>query len=298
MLITDERFEWLTEQRARRPELVAKKAAARPRRPVLGDDGRLVVIAADHPARLILRVGADVQAMADRRELLERTVTALRRPGVDGLLATPDIVEDLLLLDELDGKVVFGSMNRGGLTGAAWELDDRFTAYDAQRIDQLGLDGGKMLLRLDLDDPSTIETIDACAHAVTALAERQLVAMVEPLPAGRDDTGRVTIRDDPEALTGAVAVAAALGATSAYTWLKLPAPSDPGRMLAGTTLPTLLLGGDPGEDADRVFAAWREAMSFPQVRGLVAGRSLLYPSDGDVVRAVDAAVGIVHGGGG
>ena len=35
--------------------------------------------------------------MNDRHDLLERLVTALARPGVDGLLATADIAEDLLL---------------------------------------------------------------------------------------------------------------------------------------------------------------------------------------------------------
>ena len=56
---------------------------------------------------------------------------ALSRPGVNGVLGTPDILEDLLLLGALDGKVVIGSMNRGGLAGTAFEIDDRFTAYDA-----------------------------------------------------------------------------------------------------------------------------------------------------------------------
>ena len=56
---------------------------------------------------------------------------ALARPGVTGVLGTADILEDLLLLGALDGKAVFGSMNRGGLAGAAFEIDDRFTGYDA-----------------------------------------------------------------------------------------------------------------------------------------------------------------------
>jgi hypothetical protein len=34
-------------------------------------------------------------------------------------------------------------------------------------------------------------------------------------------------------------------------------------------------------------------MALPQVRGLVAGRTLLYPGDGDVAGAVDEAVSIV-----
>jgi 5-deoxy-glucuronate isomerase len=72
--------------------------------------------------------------MADRYDLLSRLLIALGRPGVDGLLATADIVEDLLLLGALDGKIVIGSMNRGGLQDAVFELDDRFTGYDAATI--------------------------------------------------------------------------------------------------------------------------------------------------------------------
>jgi len=37
-------------------------------------------------------------AMADRYDLLRRLVITLQRPGVDGVLGTPDIIEDLLLL--------------------------------------------------------------------------------------------------------------------------------------------------------------------------------------------------------
>ena len=78
-------------------------------------------------------------AMADRGELLDRLVTALRRPGVDGVLGTPDVLEDLLLLGALDDKVAIGSMNRGGLQGSVFELDDRFTAYDAATVAADGL---------------------------------------------------------------------------------------------------------------------------------------------------------------
>jgi hypothetical protein len=56
---------------------------------------------------------------------------AVEAGGQLGVLGTPDIVEDLLLLGALDDKVVIGSMNRGGLAGTSFEIDDRFTGYDA-----------------------------------------------------------------------------------------------------------------------------------------------------------------------
>jgi len=230
--------------------------------------------------------------MADRGDLLRRLVVALERPGVDGLLGSPDVIEDLALLGVLNGKVVIGSMNRGGLSGAVFELDDRFTGYTAEAIARANLDGGKMLLRIADDDPGTLPTLTACAQGVDVLAARGLVAMIEPFAARREG-GKVKVVLEPDPTIRAVGISSALGAISAYTWLKLPVVDEMERVMASTTLPTLLLGGDPGNEAEKTFEGWRRAMGLPQVRGLVAGRALLYPRDGDVAGAVDAAAGIV-----
>src|SRR5262245_396639 len=101
----------LDEARLGRPQAHADAPAARGRPP--GAAGPIIVIAADHPARGALGAGSRPLAMADRGELLDRLQVALSRPGVNGVLGTPDILEDLLLLDALDDKLVFGSMNRG-----------------------------------------------------------------------------------------------------------------------------------------------------------------------------------------
>src|SRR5690606_6754677 len=150
--------------RARQPEAIAAAAARRARRPLVGPSGQLMIIAADHPARGALAVGGDRLAMADRPDLLRRLLVALDRPGVDGVLATADILEDLLLLGALDGRLAIGSMNRGGLAGAVFELDDRFTGHRAEDIERLGLDGGKLLLRIDYDDPGSLDTLAAAAR--------------------------------------------------------------------------------------------------------------------------------------
>src|SRR4051794_31116396 len=161
----------LIEARIRRPGAIARAAAER-RRPasLFGDHGKLMIIAADHPARGALHVGADPMAMGNRAGLLDRICTALARPGVNGVLGTPDILEDLLLLGVLDDKVVIGSMNRGGLAGTSFEIDDRFTAYDADSIAGSGFEGGKMLLRIDPADAGTASTLESCAKAVSGLA--------------------------------------------------------------------------------------------------------------------------------
>ncbi len=282
----------LTETRVRRPEAIAEAAAAR-RRPAAPVDasGRAMVIAADHTARGIIGVGRRADAMASRADLLDRLCAALARPGVTGVMATPDVLEDLLVLGVLDDKAVFGSMNRGGLQGAAWEVDDRFTAYDAAAIGAAGFEGGKMLVRIDPGDPATAATVEACAHAVSDLAARGLIAMVEPFMATRVDA-RVQPVLTTEAAVRASAIAAGLGTTSAYTWLKVPVVEDMERVIGATTLPTLLLGGEVADDQAATFARWGRALQVPGAIGLVVGRSLLFPPDDDVTAAVDAAVAL------
>jgi hypothetical protein len=280
--------------RTRRPQAIAEAARQRRRRAaLLGDDNQLFIVAADHAARGALRVGDRPMAMADRAGLLERMALALSRPGVDGVLGTADIIEDLLLLGVLDDKVVIGSMNRGGLAGTVFEIDDRFTAYDAEAIARMGFDGGKMLFRIDPDDPATAPTMEACARAVSDLAGRGLMAMVEPFVSHRVD-GRVRNDLSPEAVSRSIAVASGLGTTSAYTWLKVPVVDDMERVLAASTLPALLLGGEVTDDQDAAFDRWRKALRFPSVRGLVVGRALLFPPDGDVAGAVDTAVSLMR----
>jgi len=289
-----ERLRAILDVRARRPQAIAEAAARRKRRPaLLGDDNQLFIIAADHPARGALRVGERPMAMADRAELIDRLSLALGRPGVDGVLGTADIIEDLLLLGVLDDKVVIGSMNRGGLAGTVFEIDDRFTGYDAAAIARMGFDGGKMLFRIDPDDPATVVTMEACARAVSGLASHALMAMVEPFISHRLD-GRVRNDLSPEAVIRSITVAAGLGTTSAYTWLKLPVVEDMERVLAASTLPVLLLGGEVSADQDAAFESWRKALQIPSVHGLVIGRSVLFPPDDDVAGAVDAAVSLVR----
>jgi hypothetical protein len=288
-------FAELRELRARCPEVIATRAAARKRRPFLRADGKLMIVAADHPARGALGVRTAAGAMANRYDLLGRLLVALGRPGVDGLLASADIIEDLLLLGALDDKVVIGSMNRGGLQGASFELDDRFTGYDTATIEAMGLDGGKMLARIDLGDPGTVATLEAAGHAVTGLATRRKIALIEPFIAARaDDGGRVVNDLSAKAVVKSVAIASGLGATSAYTWLKLPVVDGMEEVMTATTLPTLLLGGDPGDLPDDTYARWAAALALPGVRGFVIGRALLYPANGDVAAAVDAACTLVH----
>jgi hypothetical protein len=291
--LTDAAYDELIAVRVDAPERIAKALADRPRRPRLTVDGTLFIVAADHTARAMIGVPGQPRVMADRRTMLDRLLVALDNPRVDGVLGSADILEDLVYLGALDDKVAVGTMNRGGLAGASWELDDRFTAYDADHLIAANLDAGKMLLRIDPSDRGTVPTLAACAAAVTALNERRMMAMVEPIPYTKDGDGRAVWDHDGDALLKAVGVSAALGSSSAYTWLKIQATADIAAVAAATTQPLLILGGSPGPDPERTFAAWEQALAQPTVRGLVVGRALLYPPDGDVAVAVGRAAELV-----
>ncbi|MFV0434423.1 MAG: deoxyribose-phosphate aldolase [Leucobacter sp.] len=292
-MIAESEFARLRHLRAAQPDHLGAVYASRRRRPLLRDDGRVFIVAADHPARGALGVGGDPVAMADRYDLLDRLAIALDRPGVDGVLGTPDIIDDLAALGLLDDKIVVGSMNRGGLRGASFEMDDRYTAYDIAAMKQQGIDFAKTLVRVDLNDPGTVATLEATSRAVDAAAAAALPIMLEPFMSSRVN-GKVVndLTADPVILS--TAIASGLGNSSAYTWMKLPVVPEMERVMEATTMPTLLLGGDNGGDPDATYASWEAALALPGVRGLTVGRTLLYPHDDDVAGAVDTAARLVH----
>ena len=290
--MNEERRQHLLESRFTRPQAIVDAATSREVHEPLTDDARLLIVAADHAARGALDVGAIPNAMSNRYDMLDRLVTALAIPGVNGVLGTPDVIEDLLLLGALEQKLVFGSMNRGGLPGAVFEMDDRFTSFTAQSIVQSRLDGGKMLLRINLDDPGTANVLESCAHAVTQLAAEHRIAMIEPFMSSRVD-GRIQHDLSTDAVMRSMGIASALGATSTHTWLKVPVVNDMERVAEATTMPLLLLGGPRNDRPDEMFEHWEKTLRLPGVRGLVVGRNLLYPSDDDVTTAVKTAVSLL-----
>lgn len=279
----------LSDIRFTTPDAVALRLASRAPGAPPAPGERLVFIALDHPGRGALRAGDDAWAMASREDLVQRCITALANPHVRGFLGTPDLVEDLALLGALDGKLVLGSMNRAGLQGSVFEIDDRMTAYDARGIVESRLDGGKLLLRIDPADPATASMLERAALAINELSAARRIAMVEPFISGKRD-GRVVNDLSTEAVLRSVTIASALGRTSARTWLKVPCVPDMGRVAGATSLPCLLLGGEVPEDADETMRNWRAGLALPNVKGLVIGRAVLFPRDGDVAGAVRRVV--------
>jgi len=293
-LISDKTYAELIDTRLRSPESLTRALKNRRRRKLVGKDGRLLIVAADHTARGIIDVENNPFAIADRRSLLDRLMRSLSNPLVDGVLASADVIEELAWLGALESKLVFGTMNRGGYLGAKWGLDDSMSAYDADNIAELGLDAGKVLLRFEDTDPGVGRTLEYVVDAMRQLAERKIVCLVEPLPYIKNSDGYPVLDKSTDRLDKIISITSGLGSTSTYTWLKLPAWTSHISMSKSTTLPILLLGGDPGKNLDKTFAEWGEGLKIANVIGLVAGRPLLFPHDDNVDASITRAARLVH----
>src|SRR5579863_3397146 len=219
----------LTDRRVNDPDFALRIAQIRHRRDCLAPDGKLNILAADHPARRVTKVGDDALAMADRRDYLARILRVLISDKVDGLMATMDILEDLLALDGLlleaggtpvlDRKVLIASLNRGGLAGASWELDDPITGPSPVACQTWRFDGVKFLLRIADGEPGSLKTMLASAQAISECNALRLPFFLEPLPVTKTDNG-YAVAKTREALARIAGVASALGDSSRYLWRK------------------------------------------------------------------------------
>lgn len=296
----------VTEMRVDAPGYAYRVAQERPKREYLTRRGKLNILAADHPARRVTKVGVDSLAMANRRDYLSRIVRALMAPTVDGLMATMDLIEELLILDGLvrdargpsllHDKLLIASLNRGGLASTVWELDDPITGATPASCAVWRLDGAKLLLRIGDSDAGSLKTLLASAQAINECNAARLPMFLEPLPVMKTDAGWA-LQKDPGPLARIAGVASALGDSSRYLWLKLPYCPGYEVVARSTSLPILLLGGESTGDPRSFLHELQEGMrAGANVRGALVGRNVLYPGDRDPM-AVAAAVGaLIHEG--
>ena len=303
-------FYRLTDIRINHPEIAIEELKNRKKRKKLTDDGYLVLLAADHPARRVTSVVDDPIAMGDRLEYLGRVVRVLASGFVDGVMATPDIIEELAIINHLfkkagkkgflDGKLVIGSMNRSGLSGTYYEMEDDLTSYTPEDIKKMNLDGGKLLFRLDTGRYSrfSIRTMRYCAEAMRRMNDYGLPVFLEPLPVTRereDQPYRVIM--DPEEIIKMVNIASAMGGSTLRTWIKIPYLPSFDKIARSTTLPILILGGEATGDPTITIENVSKALgSAPNVRGTLVGRNILWPGRDDPRAIIRAIWEVVHNG--
>jgi hypothetical protein len=299
-------FEQITDVRVDAPQIIEKQARARKRRPHLTKDGKLTVLAADHPARGVTWLGDDPFKMGNRHQYLGRILRVLTASDFDGFMSTADMIEDLLIVDYLvqqgggpsflDEKVLIGCMQRGGVAGVSGELDDRFGSYSAESLAHFRLDGGKMMFRFVPDDERTLWQIDYCAKAITDLNRHDLVPFVEPLRMDHVD-GKWVSKNTADELLKLVGVIGGLGDSSRYTWLKLPYCEDFVRVTLATSMPILMLGGPSKQDPRPIYRDFAAGMATrSNVRGALVGRNVSFPGPEDPAACAQAIYSIVHGG--
>jgi hypothetical protein len=195
----------ITDIRIEHPRWVIKEARRRRRRKTLAPDGRLVLAAVDHPARGVNEIRGDALAMGDRQQYLARARRVLDDPALDGIMATPDVLEELLILSHLerkkkgkgflDGRVIVGQ-HEPRRAGRHRVRDGRHVhSMSAARIAELGFDGGKMMYRLDPQDPASGRTIQACAQALNDLRAHGLPGFLEPLGVVKQPKGYTPAKD-------------------------------------------------------------------------------------------------------
>ena len=296
----------ITEIRLNRAHELKAFAQSRARRQTLTTDGKLVILAADHPARMVTGALDNPVGLADRRQYLSRILRVLTGGGVDGLMGTPDIIEEVLAADLLhvesgqpsflDHKLLVGCMNRGGLSGTAFDLLDSYTAYDARGLAAMNLDAAKLMFRLEPEEPNSGRTILWSAQAINDCLDQNLPAFVEPLMVKKQGT-RYVVQRDAESQMRICGVASALGRSSLNTWLKLPFGPDYERVACSTTCPILMLGGEAVADPLPLLRDIETGMrAGANVRGALIGRNVLFPGDRDPLLMARAVSRIVHEG--
>jgi DhnA family fructose-bisphosphate aldolase class Ia len=213
-----------------------------------------LILAADHRARGVVTV----ENYGEYRGALARAL-----PSCDGILATAQPLADLAAGGHLTAaQRTYLSLNRTGLAGSVFELDDRLVASVARAAAD-GWDGIKHMTRIDLSDPLTAPALELLGQVLEQARAAGLEALIEPL-VWRD--GRVA--RDADAIVFASVVAHDMGAPL----IKVPVPAAPAgterqravaRVVESVGVPVLFLGGPRGEAG--------RSSALDEVRDVMAG---------------------------
>jgi len=289
-------------------ELVKKEGNERVRREELTKDGNLMIIAADHAARGIISSGIDELGMAYRMNYIGRILRVIcGNSQVDGVMGTPDVLEDLILFNHLtkqhggegflSGRLLIGSMNRLGLKGAVFELDDGLSAYMAAHVKEMGLDGVKLLFRYAPESLDSRKTIEYCLLAMNECHQHDIPVFLEAVAVELKE-GKPEQKKDIKSLMLAVCIANGLSTSSVGTWLKLPYIKESNGLtyndvIAASSYPILILGGAATGRPEELVANVNEAMEAGASGGLI-GRQILYPDPYDPYAVGKAISEVIH----
>lgn len=289
-------------------ELLKKEGNERKRRGELTKDGKLMIVAADHPARGIMASGIDELGMANRMNFISRILRVICGNSlIDGVMGTPDVLEDLILFncltkqhngeDFLSDLLLIGSINRLGLKGTVFEMDDGLSAYTTQYAAEMGLDGVKLMFRLDSQSADSRKTIEYCLLAMNECHALNIPVFLEAI-AVKSKAGKLEETKDIKSLMQVVGIANGISTSSLGTWLKLPYIKESSGLtykdvIAATSYPVLVLGGAASGQPEELISNVNEAMEAGASGGLI-GRQILFPGHHDPYAVGRAISEVIH----
>jgi class I fructose-bisphosphate aldolase len=193
-------------------------------------------------------------------------------PACDGILATRQPLQDLAASGALGPQHrTYLSLNRTGLAGSAFELDDRLVTTVGRAVAD-GWTGVKHMTRIDLTDPVTAAALELLGRVIDDARSAGVEALVESVSWRQGAMAR-----DTDAIVLAAVIAHDLGAPV----LKVPVPAvAPGRdrvaavarVVASVGVPVLFLGGPRvGQGRQAVLDEVADAMAGGAA-GMAVGR--------------------------
>jgi DhnA family fructose-bisphosphate aldolase class Ia len=229
-----------------------------------------VILAADHRARGVITV--------ERYQDYLRALGAAL-PYCDGILASTQPLVDLVANGAVGpSQRTYLSLNRTGLAGSAFELDDRLVA-PLEAATAAGYTGIKLMTRIDLADPTSAGALELLGQVLAGARRLALEALIEPLSWKRGTIDRST-----DGIVYAAVVAHDLGAPL----IKVPVPddADPGsarvdavrRVVESVGVPVLVLGGPHRADRSLLLAELGDARAGG-AGGVAVGRAVYQDPD-------------------
>jgi DhnA family fructose-bisphosphate aldolase class Ia len=242
-----------------------------------------LVLAADHRARGVPTIEGYADYLAALREAL---------PHCDGILATAQPLTDLARSGAVRAEQrTYLSINRTGLAGSAFELDDRLVATVARAAED-GWTGIKLMTRIDPDDGHGAAALEILGRVLEDARSSHLDALIEPVMWRHGQMSRVT---------GDIVLAATIAHDLGAPLLKVPVPDEPGgesrvaavgRVVASVGVPVLFLGGPHREGSETVLSEARDVMAGGGA-GLAMGRAIIgEPAPGAMASQLSE---VVHG---
>jgi DhnA family fructose-bisphosphate aldolase class Ia len=249
--------------------------------PVLATDGRAVILAADHRARGIVTVERYADYLAALRAAL---------PACDAVMASAQPLADLAAEAVASGQSTLLSLNRTGLAGTAFELDDRLVSTVAGAA-RRGYTGVKVMTRVDPTDRSGADQLEMLGAVIEQASAAQLSCLVEPLTwtHGAMDRG-------VDGIIWSAIIAHDLGAPL----LKVPVPDAAAgserieavqRVVESVGVPVLFLGGPRVNDRDTVLAEVSDVIAGGAA-GMAIGRAVY--QDPDPAQMAKDIASLVH----